>query len=102
MKVYTIWSSEDEGFRFPATDIAYTSLDRAVIVAEKLGAGSEFICPKEDLHHLAAPNTQGEVVKVFCLYDDSIRSMKHALKCVSGKSSLYAIDWLFIIELTVE
>lgn len=102
MKVYTIWTSEDEGFRFPATNVAYASLNRALIVAEKHGAGTEFTCAKKDLHHLAAPNTQGEVVKVFCLYDDSIISMKEALKHVSGKSSLYAIDWLFIIEMTVE
>jgi hypothetical protein len=102
MKVYTIWTSEDEGFRFPATNVAYSSLDMACMVAAKHGAGTEFKCAKKDLHHLAAPNAQGEVVKVFCLYDDRIVSMKDALEHVSGKSSLYAIDWLFIIEMTVE
>jgi len=102
MNIFTIWGSEDEGFRFPATDVAYTNLPAAVLAAGKVGGYRMIPFEKKDLDNLSVPNTQGEVVMLLA-YDEDIKSIDDALGMVRhGKAdNLYAVDWMFIISTEV-
>ncbi len=102
MNIFTIWGSEDEGFRFPATNAAYSTLPAAVLVASKLGGHSMIPFKQKDLDNIGAPNTQGEVVMLLT-YDKDVKSIDDAVGLVrhGNPGNLYALDWMFIVSTEV-
>ena len=102
MKVFTIWGSEDEGFRFPFADVAYATLTKAVLAAGKAGGAHIIPFEKKDLDNIGAPTTHGEVV-VLLTYDEDVKSIDDAVKLVrhGNPGNLYALDWMFIVSTEV-
>ena len=101
--IYLIWGSEDEGFRFPLTENAYTHYEDALAVAKKVGGKNEIEFTIEDLDDMGAPCAHGEVVTVLSCYED-VKSIDDALEnVISGddRSDLYACDWVFIMKVDI-
>ena len=103
MKIYTVWGSEDQGFRFPATDVCYPTLTTAMLAATKAGGQHAIPFTPADLDDLSIPTAHGEVI-VLLSYDKDIESIDDALGYVRNgrRDCLYAVDWIFIMEVEVD
>ena len=103
MKIYTVWGSEDQGFRFPATDVCYSTLTEAMLAATKAGGRHPIPFKQDDLDDLSIPTAHGEVI-VLLSYDNDIKSIEDALGYVRNnrRDCLYAVDWIFIMEVEVD
>jgi len=103
MRVYTIWESEDEGFRMPSpkTDYAFSSLKDAMdaVVMNTNGWGmSDW---KEYQDELCIPNCYGDVMAVYS-DDAEIKSVADAVALLDGdKERLYCMDWTFVMGIKV-
>lgn len=100
--VYTIWESEDEGFRMPSPKYGdgIRSFVSAKLCAGEVSGGHIMEDWKEYQDEICIPNGHGDVVAV---YSDSrkIKTMEDALKVVNGdKEELYCLDWTFILKIT--
>lgn len=99
--VYTIWESEDEGFRMPSPKYGdgFRSLRGAMDAAQRL-SGGHTVMWKEYIDEIGMPNGHGDVVAVFS-DDKEIQTMEDALASVDGdKERLYAINWTFILKIS--
>ena len=101
--VYTIWESEDEGFRMPSpkNDDAFSSKKKALAAALKVSRGAEVTDWKRYQNDIGCPMGHGEIVAVFT-DDKKLTSMKDVLAEVDGDADrLYAIDWTYVMGIKV-
>lgn len=108
-KVYSIWGSEDDGFRFPITEQMFSSSQSAVTFLqyknEKSPVGIEITdIDFSDVNLIGNLNPPpiGKVVRLF-LYETSNEDgyifFKDILDFYEGDvDSLYAFDWVFVME----
>ena len=103
--VYTVWGSEDEGFRYPVGDTCYVRYEDALAAAQEEAGTKQVVLDGGDkeVELTGAPSTHGEVVSVLAYADDEVTSIEEALEKVGDDpEGLYAIDWAYIIKVPVK
>lgn len=100
--VYTIWESEDEGFRMPSPTHGdgFRNKVGATLAAAKVSGGHLMEDWERYQDELSIPNGHGDVVAVFS-DSPTIKTMEDALKELDGDvERLYAMDWTFVLKIT--
>lgn len=98
---YVLYSSEDEGFRFPVgkpSDTKDHIMSRAAKYLKREHRGDKLPTlvtkfTKKQIENTCPPNCHGKVVAIACLDGDEY------LEKMNDSESGYAYDWLYVIKI---
>ena len=95
MSIFTLWSSNDNGFRFPVgkPSSSYDNImDQAQQHIDERRKHQTVLIPQftqEQLENTSPPSCHGEVIGLFCLDGPNHENEEDA----------YKYDWLYVVEI---